>query len=76
MTNEETKLECEKQYEAIAQAKIKLAAIRQDCDHTETVEGIWSWREGHYRSAIICSSCGSLVRYMNDLFEGVTTTFP
>lgn len=63
MTQEEIKLTCEMQYDAIRHAEKVLADIRSACDHPNTFEGLYSYRLGSISPAIICSDCGTLIRY-------------
>lgn len=63
MTNEAIKEECTVLYETIKKAQERLEEIRALCKHENTFEGTWSWRVGCYDSAIICSDCGSLIKY-------------
>lgn len=85
MTNEQIKEECELMYGQIKNAKTRLEELRSICTHENTFEGLWSWRVGCYEQALICSDCGSLVRFkkapiMADVFtnkeedEGYQTT--
>lgn len=62
MTNQDIKNECERYYEVIKNAKEKLAEIRKECKHTETFQGNYSWRVGATYPALICSSCGEVVK--------------
>jgi len=63
MTNEEIKTECELMYAQLRQAENRLEEIRAICKHENTFEGNWSWRVGSIMPAIICSDCGSLVKF-------------
>lgn len=63
MTNSEIKDECEKMYAQIKQAEERLKEVRAICKHEDTFEGTWSWRIGSIQPAIICSYCGSLIKY-------------
>lgn len=63
MTNEEIKAECEAQYAAIKHAEKKLEWLRVECKHENTFEGNWSYRIGNIQPAIICSDCGSLIKF-------------
>lgn len=63
MNSEEIKANCEKAYSIIRDAEKMLEAIRKECKHENTFEGNWSWRIGSSMPAIICSDCGSLVKF-------------
>lgn len=62
MSKEEfIKSEIDKCSQQISNAKVRIAELRKGCPHTETFKGLWSWREGAYHDAILCSICGGLV---------------
>ena len=63
MNNEEIKVECELMYAQLRQSENRLKEIRAICKHENTFEGDWSWRVGSSILAIICSDCGSLVKF-------------
>lgn len=65
MTQIEIKDDCEKQYSKLRDAKERLNVVRQICKHPTTHEGLYSWRDGCIDDAIICSDCGSLIKYTN-----------
>lgn len=65
MTNEKIKFECEAQYKLIADAQEKLKDIRSLCKHEDTFEGLYSYRIGSVLPAIICTYCGTLIKYKN-----------
>ena len=65
MTPEQIKIECEQQYKAIKDAQDRLKELRAICKHETTFEGNYSWWEGSITPAIICSDCGSLVKFKN-----------
>lgn len=64
MTNEEIKTNCEIQYKAIRDSEQRLKELRVACSHENTFEGNWSYRIGSILPAIICSDCGSLIKYL------------
>ena len=63
MTNEEIKADCEKQYKAIEDARIRLKNLRDICKHEHTYQGNYSWRPGSIQPAEICSYCNELIKY-------------
>lgn len=63
MTNEEIKLQCEKMYLQISDAKTQLEELRKICKHEKTYEGNYSTRVGVIRLAEICEYCGELIKY-------------
>lgn len=65
MEKNEIKLACEEAYKQIRDAEQRLKELRAICKHEETFEGNWSWRPGVIEPAIICSDCGSLIKYLN-----------
>ena len=48
-------------------------AIRVDCSHSITFEGVYSWRPGVAQLANICKSCGALVSWLDNGQEYVVT---
>ncbi len=66
MTNEEIKTECELMYERIRNSQERLKELRAICKHEKTFTGDYSWRPGSIAPAIICSTCGELIRYDNE----------
>lgn len=68
MTIKEQVEEC---YQQIRDVNERLQSIRKSCDHKETFEGNWSWREGSSLPAIICSDCGGLIRFKPFNFPAV-----
>jgi len=66
MKSEEIKNECELMYEQIEKAKNRLEELRAICKHENTYKGNYSYRIGSITPAIICSDCGSLIKYVED----------
>lgn len=66
MNNEEIKVACEIQYEAIKKAENRLTDLRSICPHEIVFEGNYSYRVGSIIPAIICASCGDFIRMVND----------
>lgn len=58
------KEECELQYKKIKDAEERLKELRMNCKHDNTLEGLYSYRIGNIQPAIICSDCGSLIKYL------------
>jgi hypothetical protein len=63
MKAEEIKSSCEEMYKQIRDAEAKLKELRSVCKHPNTFEGNYSWRVGSIQPAIICSDCGSLMKF-------------
>lgn len=63
MTNAEIKYRAHLYQDDIRRAKENLEAIQKWCKHEETFEGNWSWRPGAMHPAVICSFCGSCVKF-------------
>jgi len=64
MSSEEIKAECELMYKAIKYSEDKLKELRAICKHENTFKGNYSYRIGVISPAIICSDCGSLIKYI------------
>jgi len=62
MSNEEIKADCELQYKAISDARLRLKQLRAACNHEKTFEGNYSWRAGSIEPATICSFCGECIK--------------
>lgn len=58
------KEDCELQYKKIKYAEERLKDLRRICNHEKTFEGLYSYRIGNVQPAIICSDCGSLIKYL------------
>ena len=69
MTPKQIKIECEQQHKAIKDAQDRLEELREICTHKTTHEGNLSWRVGVIQLAIICSDCGKLIEYKDEIFE-------
>lgn len=67
MTQEEINADCEKQYEAIKKSEDRLKVLRNICKHPNTFEGNYSWRVGAINRAIICSDCGTCIKFVDYL---------
>lgn len=52
-------------FQVIEDANKKLKDLRESCPHANTEKGIWSFREGAYFNAIICSDCGQLIKNLD-----------
>jgi len=66
MTNEEIKADCEVQYAALRAAEQGLKELRAICPHEIVFQGNYSYRIGSIFPAIICASCGDLIRMVDD----------
>lgn len=66
MTQEQIKDSCELQYIKISDAEYTLKELRAMCKHENTFEGNYSYRVGSISPAIICSDCGSLIKYKDN----------
>lgn len=60
---DEIKEQCEVCREHIRLAEKRLKELQEMCHHERTFEGNWSYRIGVSIPAIICSDCGSLIKY-------------
>ena len=75
MNSQEIKDECKLMYAQIKQAEERLRELRSICKHENTHEGEYSWRVGCIDLAIICSDCGTCIKYKNisEIVETTTT---
>lgn len=58
----EIKRECDELYAVIKKAQDRIAELRKMCEHENTFEGLWSWREC---PAKICCDCGACLQFLN-----------
>lgn len=65
MSNEEIQADCQIQYEAIRKAEERLKELRALCKHENTFEGNYSWRPGAINRALICTHCGSCLKFLD-----------
>lgn len=71
MENNEIKSECELQYAQIKKAEERLKEIRTICKHENTFEGNWQWDIASTFPALICSDCGTMVKFIDFEWEAV-----
>ena len=64
MTNDEIKKECDLIFVNIEREKERLKELRNICNHEDTFHGLYSYRIGSSYPAIICSICGSAIKYI------------
>lgn len=67
MTQEEIKTGCEYLRSEIEIAKARIRQLQEWCSHENTFEGNWSYRIGNISPAIMCSDCGSFIKYKDAL---------
>lgn len=63
MKQDEIKIEVSKACAQIKQSQQRLESLRSQCLHTNTFDGVYSYKTGLLEPAVICSDCGALIRY-------------
>lgn len=66
MSNDEIKNAVNIEYEAIKLSNEKLAYLRSVCKHEKQEECNYSYRIGSILPAIVCSTCGELIKFTFD----------
>ncbi len=65
MTSEQIKRDCEFIRCSMKILQEGLERLQNQCKHTNTFQGNYSWRVGCIDPAIICSDCGKLIEIQN-----------
>lgn len=63
-TPEQIKLEVEKQYDVINNARKRIKELRSICEHKEVFKGNYTDEKGATRPAVVCSYCGKFIQQL------------